>query len=311
MAIVLVTGGAGFIGSHLVQALVRAGQGVRVLDDLSSGSLGNLREVQQSIEFLKGDIRHDGMLKAAIRGVEGIFHLAAISSVERGVKEPMLVQEVNVGGTLAVLEAARAAGVKRLVFVSSAAAYGDNPRIPLCEEEALRPLSPYGASKMAGEAYCGVYHHLGFLETVILRFFNIFGPRQDPSSPYSGVISLFCCNATRGLPSFLDGEGTATRDFLYVEDACRALLLAMGKEEAAGRILNVAGGQETSIRTLGETIYRLAGLPFQPVDRPPRLGDIRRSLADSRPAQALLGWEAKVSLEEGLGCTLDWMRAQP
>ncbi|MCX5971234.1 MAG: GDP-mannose 4,6-dehydratase [Coprothermobacterota bacterium] len=311
MAIVLVTGGAGFIGSHLVEALVQAGRSVRVLDDLSSGSLGNLREVQRSIELLKGDIRDDGLLKAAMRGAEGVFHLAAISSVERGVKEPMLVQEVNVGGTLAVLEAARAAGVKRLVFVSSAATYGDNPHIPLCEEEALRPLSPYGASKVAGEAYCGVYHHLGFLQTVILRFFNIFGPRQDPSSPYSGVISLFCRNATRGLPSFLDGEGTATRDFLFVEDACRALLLAMGREEAAGRILNIAGGQETSIRTLGETIYRLAGLPFQPINRPPRLGDIRRSLADARSAQALLGWEARVSLEEGLRRTLDWMRAQP
>ena len=311
MAIVLVTGGAGFIGSHLVQALVRAGQRVRVLDDLSSGSLGNLQEVQRSIEFLKGDIRDGALLKAAMRGVEGVFHLAAISSVERGVKEPMLVQEVNVGSTLAVLEAARAAGVKRLVFVSSAAVYGDNPHIPLCEEEPLRPLSPYGASKVAGEAYCGVYHHLGFLQTVTLRFFNIFGPRQDPSSPYSGVISLFCRNATQSLPSFLDGEGAATRDFLYVEDACRALLLAMEKQEVAGRILNVAGGQEISIRTLGETIYGLAGLPFQPIDRPPRLGDIRRSLADARSAQALLGWESRVSIEQGLGRTLDWMRAQP
>jgi UDP-glucose 4-epimerase len=310
MAIILVTGGAGFIGSHLVETLVGAGHHVRVLDDLSSGSLRNLREVRQSIDFLRADIRDTEMLSSAMRGVEGVFHLAAISSVERSVKEPLHVQDVNVGGTLCVLEAARRAHVRRLVFVSSAAVYGDNPRVPLCEEEPTQPLSPYGASKVAGEAYCGAYHHLGYLETVVLRFFNIFGPRQDPSSPYSGVISIFCRNASQGLFSALDGDGGQTRDFLYVEDACQALELAMGEERAAGKVINVAGGQETTIRALGETIYRLAGTSFQPLARPPRAGDIRRSLANNRLVGDLLDWQPKVPLEDGLRQTLAWMHSQ-
>ncbi len=302
----LTTGGAGFIGSHLVDLLLERGNRVRVVDDLSTGSRRNLSR-NHAVEFLQGDVRDPAFLAKAIGKVDGVFHLAAISSVERSVLEPEHVHSVNVSGTLSVLEASRRAGVKRLVFVSSASAYGDCDRLPLLEDCCLQPLSPYGASKVAGEVYVGVFHRLGFLETVILRPFNIFGPRQDPASPYSGVISIFARNAISGEKPQLFGDGKQTRDFLYVGDLCHALLLAMETEGARGQVINIASGRETTIQEVGETIFRLRGSRFEPQFMPPRAGDIRRSLASIERAKEVLGWEPRISLEDGLRRTLDWL----
>ena len=310
MNLYLVTGGAGFIGSHLADLLLQKGNRVRVVDDLSTGSKDYLSPIPDALDFLEGDVRDSNFLSEAMEGVGGVFHLAAISSVERSVLEPEHVHSVNVAGTLSVLESARRAGVKRLVFVSSASVYGDCDRLPLVEDCCLRPLSPYGASKVAGEVYAGVFHRLGFLETVILRPFNIFGPRQDPASPYSGVISIFARNAISGAKPQLFGDGKQTRDFLYVEDLCRAILLAMETEEAAGQMINVASGKEITIQQIGEVIFQLRGLGFEPQFKPPRAGDIRRSLASIEKAGRILGWEPRVSLEDGLRRTLDWLERE-
>jgi nucleoside-diphosphate-sugar epimerase len=270
--------------------------------------LKNLEAVREKIEFYQGDIRFPEKAVEAFSGVEGLFHLAAISSVERSILEPELVHEVNATGTLNVLLAAREHKVKRVVFISSASVYG-NPRVlPISEEQELRPLSPYGATKVAGEAYACSFYNLDFLETVSLRLFNIFGPRQDPTSPYSGVISKFLEALVSGRKPTLFGDGEQTRDFLYVEDACRAMLLAMEKEEAAGEVFNIASMKETSISSLGKIIFSLLGKDFEPEREPERPGDIKRSLASIAKAEKNLGWRPQVPLEEGLKKTLEWVK---
>ena len=309
MTTYLVTGGAGFIGSHLVELLLKEGHKVRVLDDLSSGKLENLGPFLSRVEFRKGDIRNKEFLEESISGMEGVFHLAAISSVERSLLEPELVHEVNVRGTLNVLLASKKHGVKRVVFASSASVYGNPQSLPVKEEHTLRLISPYGATKVSGEAYASSFHHSGSLETVPLRLFNIFGPRQDPSSPYSGVISKFAERAACGGNPVIYGDGEQTRDFLCVEDACRAMLLAMEREEAKGEVFNIASGKETSIFALGKIIFSLNGEGFQPEYRPERPGDIRRSWASIEKAQRILGWVPQTPLEEGLERTFNWMRS--
>lgn len=309
MATYLVTGGAGFIGSHLVELLLASGHRVKVLDDLSTGSLKNLEALQDKIEFYKGDIRYPEKVAEAFSDLDGVFHLAAISSVERSLLEPEITREVNVRGTLQVLLASKKHRVKRVVFISSASVYGNPETFPISEEQEPRPLSPYGATKVAGEAHARAFFNLGFLEAVSLRLFNIYGPRQDPASPYSGVISKFLEAAVSGRKPVLFGDGKQTRDFLYVEDACRAMLLAMEKKEAASQVFNIASGKETSITDLGKIIFSLVGKDFEPEKKPERPGDIRRSLASIEKAERILGWRPQVSLEEGLKKTLEWVKS--
>lgn len=309
MAKYLVTGGAGFIGSHLVELLLKEGHKVRVLDDLSSGKLENLDPFLSQVEFRKGDIRDKEFTEESFSGMDGVFHLAAISSVERSLLEPELVHEVNVRGTLNVLLASGKQKVKRVVFISSASVYGNPQSLPVKEEHCLFPISPYGASKVSGEAYASSFHHSGLLETVSLRLFNIFGPHQDPSSPYSGVISKFLEALISKKRPMLYGDGEQTRDFLFVEDACRAMLLAMEREEAKGEVFNIASGKETSIFALGKIIFSLNGEGFRPEQRPERKGDIKRSWASIEKAQKILGWVPQISLKEGLEKTLKWLKS--
>jgi UDP-glucose 4-epimerase len=253
---VLVTGGAGFIGSHLVRRLLNEGNTVRVLDDLSTGKKENLEGITSGIELIVGDISQPGELGPVVRGCNMVFHLAAVASVPQTVKEPIRSAEVNEMGTLRVLEASRQAGVKRVVMASSAAVYGDEPGFPKLESMAGRPLSPYAWHKRAGERYGQLYQELYGLETVSLRFFNVFGPRQDPSSPYSGVISIFMDRAMKGAPLTIFGDGGQVRDFIFAGDVARAVCLAMDVPQAAGGIINIGTGIKTTVGQLAQTVGR-------------------------------------------------------
>ncbi len=306
MARYLVTGGAGFIGSHLCRRLVAEGHAVRVLDNLSTGKRANLEGVE--VDWAVGDLRDEALLAKALRGVEYVHHHAAIASVAVSVAQPLLEQEVNVVGTLRLLEAARQAGVRRLVFAASAAAYGNNPESPKREDMRPEPASPYGLSKVAGEYYCRIYSEIFGLETVCLRYFNVFGPRQDPASPYSGVISLFVKRLLLGQPPIIQGDGEQSRDFVYVEDVVQANLRASQVDQARGEVYNVGCGQSTTIRELAGRLNHLLGTGLEPEFAPARPGDVRRSLADISRARAGLGYAPAVGLAEGLEHTLEWMR---
>jgi UDP-glucose 4-epimerase len=304
----LVTGGAGFIGGHLVEGLLGSGWRVRVLDDFSSGRESNLAAAGSAVEVVRGDIRDRDTLVRALRGVEVVFHQAAIPSVPRSVSEPVLTHEVNLTGTLGVLEAARHAGVRRVVYAASCAAYGDNDELPLVETLPPRPLSPYALQKYGGELYCRNYAELYGLETVALRYFNIFGPRQDPESEYAAVIPRFACACLAGEPPHIYGDGEQTRDFTYVGDAVRANLLAADADGASGQVVNVATGRRTSLNDLWATLCDLAESDLEPVYEPKRPGDVRDSLASLERARALLGYEPATSLRDGLRRTLDGFR---
>jgi UDP-glucose 4-epimerase len=296
----LVTGGAGFIGSHLVEALVARGEQVRVLDNFSTGRWENLSAVQDRIEVIEGDIRDPQILRQAMDGVGVVAHLAAVVSVERSLQNPQETADVNTGGTLNLLEAARQAGVYRFLFASSAAVYGDHSQLPLQEELPPHPLSPYAASKVAGEALCYAYRAAYGLPIVVLRFFNIYGPRQDPQSPYSGVISVFVGRMRQGLPPTVYGDGLQTRDFVYVEDVVAALIRAGGRDGATGAVLNIARGEETSVLHLVALLNQALGTSLEPEFAPARVGEVRRSAGDPRRARAILGWRPTVGLAEGL-----------
>ncbi|MSR83324.1 MAG: SDR family oxidoreductase [Candidatus Latescibacteria bacterium] len=307
MARYLVTGGAGFIGSHLCRRLVAEGHAVRVLDNLSTGKRANLEGVE--VDWAVGDLRDEALLAAALRGVEYVYHHAAIASVAVSVAQPLLEQEVNVVGTLRLLEAARQAGVRRLVFAASAAAYGNNPESPKREGMRPEPASPYGLSKVAGEYYCRIYSEIFGLETVCLRYFNVFGPRQDPASPYSGVISLFVKRLLLGQPPIIQGDGEQSRDFVYVEDVVQANLRASQVDQARGEVYNIGCGCSTTIKELAGLLNQLLGTGLEPEFAPARPGDVRRSLADISRACAGLGYAPAFTLTEGLARTLEWMRA--
>ncbi len=300
MARWLVTGGAGFIGSHLVETLVASGEPVRVLDNFSTGRWENLSAVRDQIEVIEGDIRDPLAVQQAVEGAEVVAHLAAIVSVERSLQNPQETMDVNTGGTLNLLEAARQAGVSRFLFASSAAVYGDHSELPLREDLPLRPLSPYAASKVAGEALCHAYRAAYGLPTVILRFFNIYGPRQDPCSPYSGVISIFAGRMRDGRPPIVYGDGLQTRDFVYVGDGVAALIRAGKQDGAVGAVVNVARGEETSVLRLVTLLNQTLGAALEPEFAPPRAGEIRRSAGDPRRARSILGWQPTVGLAEGL-----------
>ncbi|KPJ78621.1 MAG: hypothetical protein AMJ54_03065 [Deltaproteobacteria bacterium SG8_13] len=302
----LVTGGAGFIGSHLTEALAAAGCRVTVLDNLSSGSLANLGAVADAIDFRQGDICDPEAVEEAMRGCEAVFHLAAVVSVPQTVENPVASARVNDLGTVQIFEAARQNGVGSIVFASSSAVYGDDPQLPKTEDLPPRPLSPYAVQKISGEYYARVYFQLYGIHTVSLRFFNVFGPRQDPSSPYSGVISIFMTRAVAGRPATIYGDGSQSRDFVFVSDVVRANLLAAASPAAAGEAINVGSGRSIDIKRLWQQVCRLDArqTPAQYTD--PRPGDIHASVADIGKSQAMLGFSPEISFENGLQQTFEW-----
>jgi len=308
MATYLVTGGAGFIGSHIVEELVRRGEAVRVLDNLSTGSERNLSAVRDHISFHQLDIRDLASIRSAFRDVDYVIHEAAIASVVASIEDPVTSNAVNHDGTLHVLVAARDAGVKRLVFAGSAAVYGDEPSLPQVETQQPHPLSPYGLTKLAGEYYCQIFTRVYGLEAVALRYFNVFGPRQNPASPYSGVLSIFVSAYLGGVAPKIYGDGEQSRDFVYVGNVVDATLRACTAPGAGGKVINVGGGKEWS---LNETIRLLNSIfvrDVEPSYEPARPGDIRRSRADISQARALLGYEPRISFEEGLRRSVAWYR---
>jgi len=304
----LVTGGAGFIGSHLAEALLAQGDQVRVLDDLSTGRRDNL---PAGAELVVGDVADAAAAVRAVADVDGCFHLAAIASVQRCTEAWVDSHRVNQTGTVNLFEAARARHVP-VVYASSAAVYGDNPVLPLAEGAQTRPLSAYGADKLGSELHGRVAAQVHGVPNTGLRFFNIFGPRQDPGSPYSGVIAIFADRLRAGQEITFFGDGGQERDFVYVVDVVHHLQAAMGRLAGGARggdVFNVCTGRATTIRQLAETIARLSGVELKATLGPPRAGDIRRSLGDPAAAIAALGVRAETSLAEGLARTLDWMRA--
>jgi UDP-glucose 4-epimerase len=300
----LVTGGAGFIGSHLCDGLVAAGWSVRALDDFSSGREANVAHLADRIELLRGDLADPGTAGAAMRGAEVVFHQGAVPSVPRSVAEPVRTNRANLDGTLNVLECARHARVRRVVFAASSSAYGDTEVLPKVESMPAKPLSPYALQKHAGEVYCRLYHELYGLETVALRYFNVFGPRQDPKSEYAAVVPRFATACLRGEPATIHGDGQQSRDFTYVEDTVRANLLAADAPKAPGCVINVAGGRRISLLELLAALQKITGTSVAPLHGPARAGDVRHSLADTTRARELLGFEPQVSLDEGLRRTV-------
>jgi len=299
---VLVTGGAGFIGSHLVDKLMDEGFEVVILDDFFSGRRENLNQYFGKANFclVEGDVRDEADVRKAVKGMDVVFHLAAIVSVDFSVRNPLLVNEVNVGGTLNVLRESLKAGVKRFVYASSCAVYGEPVHLPVDEEHLATPLSPYGVSKLAAEHYCRVFHEVYGLETVCLRFFNVYGSRQV-IGPYSGVIMKFIDRLKRGKQLIIYGDGEQTRDFVFVKDVVDACVRAMHRKDCVGEVINVGSGVETSVNELANVLVELFGLhDVKPVYAEARAGDVRRSCADLGKAEKLLGYKPKTSLREGL-----------
>lgn len=300
----LVSGGAGFIGGHLAERLLQDGWRVRVLDDLSSGREANLAACAADVELIRGDIRDEAAVARAVTGAEVVFHQAAVPSVPRSVAEPLRTNSVNVSGTLQVLESARQAGVRRVVYAASSSAYGDTPELPKVETMPATPLSPYALQKYAGEVYCQLYASIYGLETVALRYFNVYGPRQDPQSEYAAVIPRFVTACLRGESPCIYGDGEQTRDFTMVADAVNANVLAADAPEASGAVCNVAAGSRISLNELLGNIRDLTGTSVEVRYEPAREGDVRDSLASLDLARKLLGYEPAVDLREGLRRTV-------
>jgi len=305
----LVTGGAGFIGSHIAEALVARGDDVRVLDSLTSGRLDNLADIMHRVTFIEGDVRDEQAVSEAVQGVDCIFHQAALASVPMSVERPLDTNDVCVRGTVNVLHQARLAGVRRVVYAASSSAYGDRPTSSKRETDLPQPLSPYAAAKLAGELYCEAFCHTYGLETVGLRYFNVFGPRQDPNSPYSAVIPLFITRILAGERPVIYGDGHQSRDFTFVANVVHANLLAATSPQVVGRIVNVANGRATSLLELMEYLNQLLGTDVEPLHEPPRIGDVRDSMADISLARRLLNYEPLVDLEEGLRRSIEYYRS--
>ncbi len=309
MATYLVTGGAGFIGSHLVHALVERGEPVRVFDNFSTGRRENLEGLEGRIEVIEGDLRDPVALEKAVHGINYVLHQAALPSVTRSVEDPLASHAANATGTLNLLLAAKAANVKRVVYASSSSVYGDAPTLP--KEEGMKPdpKSPYAASKLMGEYYCQIFYRIFGLETVSLRYFNVFGPRQDPSSPYAAVIPRFISAMLEGRSPVIFGDGLQSRDFTYVENVVEANLLALSAKGVAGEVINVACGKRYTLLTLVECLNRILGSRLVPRFEAPRPGDVRHSQASIEKAQSLLGYKPKVGFEEGLCRTVEWFQS--
>jgi UDP-glucose 4-epimerase len=305
MTVSLVTGGAGFIGSHLVEALLARGDQVRVFDNFSTGKRPNLRQVESHVEIVDGTVTDPGAIQTAARGVELVYHLAALPSVQRSIQEPGATHAVCATGTLNVLEAARLAGARRVVYAASSSAYGDIPGIVRKEEDPVAPISPYGAAKLAGELYCRCFTKVYGLETVCVRYFNVFGPRQDAHNPYSGVIALFIQMVSAGKQPTIYGDGLQSRDFTYVGNAVQATMKAGAAPAAVGNVYNVAMGGSVTILDLLRALNELLRTQLTPVFAPPRPGDIRNSQADISRARRDLGYEPTVSFYEGLRKTVE------
>jgi nucleoside-diphosphate-sugar epimerase len=306
----LVTGGAGFIGSSLARALVNRGETVRVIDNLSSGKRANVADIEDRIEFIEGDILDDKTMDRALAGVEVVFHEAAIPSVPRSMANPVASHQANASGTLLVLEAARRQGVKRVVYAGSSSAYGETPTLPKVETMPTAPLSPYAVQKLAGEQYCQVYARAFGVETVVLRYFNVFGPRQDPASQYAAVIPRFVTSALQGQKPVIFGDGTQSRDFCFIENVIEANLKAAEVDGAkvSGKVFNVACGEATSLNQVLELVGQALGKKVEAKYEAPRAGDIKHSLADIGQARTLLGYSAAISFSEGLKRTIEWYK---
>lgn len=307
MAHYLVTGGAGFIGSHLAEELIRRGERVRIVDSLITGKRQNIAHLS-GVEFIHGDLAEFKVAQNAVDGVDFVLHQAAIPSVPRSVEDPITSNRANIDASLNVLVAARDAGVKRVVYAGSSSAYGNAPTLPKVETMPTAPLSPYALQKLVAEQYCQMFTLLYGLETVTIRYFNVFGPRQDPSSPYSGVISLFISALCDGRQPKIYGDGEHTRDFTYVTNVVDGVLRACTAPEAGGEVINVATGGRISLNQLFLTVRDLVGADIQPVYEAPRAGDVKDSQADISKAERLLGYRPIVSFEEGLRNTVNWYR---
>ena len=305
----LVTGGAGFIGSHIVEGLLERGDEVRVLDNFSTGKEENLKDFRSEIDLIKGDLREQADLLKAIQDIEYIFHQAAYVSVPLSMKDPEECFEVNVNGTIKLLSAAKESGVKRVVLASSAAVYGDNPAVPLAEGAQLDPLSPYAASKRVGEIYTKIYSDLLNLDVVALRYFNVYGPRQNPQSDYAAVIPIFIKKILAGEKPVIYGDGGQSRDFIYIDDVVRANLLAAESIPAAGRVVNICSGTEINLLQLVENLSIIFNREVQPSFEKERPGDIYRSSGDSALAREILEFLPRMDLETGLRKTVSWMES--
>jgi UDP-N-acetylglucosamine/UDP-N-acetyl-alpha-D-glucosaminouronate 4-epimerase len=305
----LVTGGAGFIGSNTVDELVRRGHSVVVLDDLSAGKEENLAEFRSKITFIKGSITDIDAVRKAMHEADYVLHLAARTSVPRSVKDPIESNRINIDGTLNVLVAARDAKVRRVVFAASSSAYGETPTLPKIETMVPAPISPYGVTKFVGELYLQVFGRCYGLENVALRYFNVFGPRQDPGSPYSGVLAKFCTAYLEEGQPVIFGDGEQTRDFTYVENAVQANLLACEAPRVSGKVFNVGVGGRISLNQVTELLAQISGNQLEVRHDPPREGDIRDSQADITQAREWLGYDPRVDFEEGLRRTFTWYRA--
>jgi UDP-glucose 4-epimerase len=309
---ILVTGGAGFIGSHIVDRLLDEGFKVRVLDNLSTGEIKNLAQHQnkKSFQFIEGDIRNFDLVKKTVKGVDAVFHEAALVSVTRSVENPLLSKEINVTGTVNLLKACVDAHVKRFVYASSCAVYGDTETLPNHENLAPKPLSPYAVDKLAAENYAKVFHNVYGLETASLRYFNVYGPRQK-HGPYSGVISIFINRLLKNKPPIIYGDGEQTRDFINVKDVVEANMFALSKRKAVGEVFNISTGEATTINKLTETIQKIMDkTSLKPVHAEPRPGDIKHSYGDISKARRNLEYEPKVQLEKGLSELVKWYSKQ-
>jgi nucleoside-diphosphate-sugar epimerase len=302
---VLVTGGGGFVGSNLVRGLLERGDEVRVLDNFSTGNRANLDDVAGEIELVEGELRSYERVHAAVRGVEIVFHQGALPSVPRSVQDPLTTGAVNVESTLNVLLAARDEQVRRVVFASSSSVYGNSGELPRAETDVADPISPYAVSKLAAERYCVSFSRVYEIETVALRYFNVFGPRQDPTSQYAAVVPRFITAIRAGEPVPIYGDGSQSRDFTYVANVVEANLLAADADEVSGSVLNVATGQPTSVNSLADRIGAVLGRPVEKEYFPERAGDVYASWADIRQARRLLAYEPKISLDEGLRLAAD------
>ena len=302
----MVTGGAGFIGSHLVENLVKQGHNVRILDNFLTGKRENIAEFLGEIDLIEGDIRDLETCRQAAEEVDFVLHQAALPSVPRSIEDPVLTNEINIGGTLNLLLAAKEKKVRKFVFASSSSVYGDDETLPKREGVEGAPLSPYAVTKLIGEKYCQVFNRVFGLSTVSLRYFNIFGPRQDPFSQYAAVIPIFITKIIQGERPVIFGDGEQSRDFTYVTNIVEANRLAIEASEISGEVINVACGDKTTVNQLFETIRKLLQKDLAPIHEEPRPGDIRHSFADITKAQGVLKYEPKISLGEGLQETIRW-----
>jgi nucleoside-diphosphate-sugar epimerase len=306
----LVTGGAGFIGSNLADALIAQGASVCILDNLITGFRENLEEIKGDFDFVEGDLNDPAALAKALEGVEVVFHEAALPSVPRSVANPLETHQACVNGTFALLNAAKDSGVRRVIYAASSSAYGDQPILPKVETMAPKPMSPYAGAKLMGEYYCRIFAHVYGLETLCLRYFNVFGPRQNPSSQYSGVISRFIHALMTGETPVIYGDGEHSRDFTFIANVINANIKAAQTTQGIGEVMNVANGDRITLNQLLETIKKITGKPNVTADyQPPRTGDVKDSQADNRRAIEWLGYEKLVDLEEGLVKTIDWWKS--